>query len=387
MNNKIYNTLILFLIGSFGLIAQTEKKYQKTFEVDKNTKLLFETQNIDVTFKTWNKDEVKVDFIVDFKNYSEEEIKKISEGIIVSAQMETSMGDMNYLRIANSSATSIGRLSYQVSDGKISVDNIFSEKKEPNRYRTVKDINKEISKRYEGFHDLDGHVIFENDSVAFKDIDKSNHKGILRIRSKYEVYIPSYLTVDLSVAQAKVNFDGTFTNLIRGNFQESELSADELNNEGNSIQFMNGSIRVKKLAGGSYSFRNVTFGLFGEIENLLMNTEFSKISIGEIKRNVRFRDFKSDFFFYNLTENFKLITMMCEYSDIKMYIDKDQKYYMEAVGNNAVLKDGDVKIIMQPNKEGKKSKMFTRGKDNEENRKNSFKLDLVHGFVSLFYNK
>ena len=86
MNKKIYKTFILFLIGSFGLIAQSEKKYQKTFSVDKNTQLLFQTQNIDVTFKTWNKNEVKVDFTVDFQNYSNEEIKKISEAIIISAR-------------------------------------------------------------------------------------------------------------------------------------------------------------------------------------------------------------------------------------------------------------------------------------------------------------
>ncbi|WP_298516461.1 hypothetical protein [uncultured Kordia sp.] len=387
MSNKIYKTFILFLIGSFGLIAQTEKKYQKTFRVDKNTKLLFETQNIDVTFKTWDRDEVKVDFTVDFKNYSEEEIKKISDGIIMSAQMETSMGDMNYLQIRNASATSIGRLSYQVSGGKISIENFLTDKNEPNRYRTVQDINKEISKSYDGFNAMEGHIIFENESIALKDVDKSNHKGVLRIRSKYEIYLPSYLEIDINVSQAQVDFDGTFTNVIRGVFQESELTADELNNEGNSIQFMNGSVRVKKLIGGTYYFRNVTFGLFGEIESLLMNTEFSKISIGKAGKNLQFKDFKSDFFFYNLANDFKLITMMCEYSDIKMYIDQDQKYYMEAVGHNAILKDGKAKIIMQPNKEGRKQKMFTRGKDTEENRKNMFKLDLIHGFITLFYNK
>ncbi|MGH1383142.1 hypothetical protein [Kordia sp.] len=387
MNNKIYKTLVLFLIGSFGLIAQSKKTYQKTFSVDKNTKLLFETQNIDVTFKTWDRDEVKVDFTVDFKNFSKEEVKKTLDGIIMSSQVEASMGDMNYLQIQNVSQTSIGRLSYQISGGKISIDNLFSDKKEPNRYRTVKDINKEISKSYDGFNAMEGHIIFEHDSIPLKDVDKSKHKGILRIRSKYEVYIPNYLALDINASQAQVDFDGTFKNRIQGTFQNVELTADELNNEGNSIQFMNGSVRVKKLVGGTYYFRNVTFGLFGEIENLLMNTEFSKISVGKAGKNLQFKDFKSDFFFYNLTNDFKLITMMCEYSDIKMYIDQDQKYYMEAVGHNAILKDGKAKIIMQPNKEGRKQKMFTRGKDTDENRKNMFKLDLIHGFITLFYNK
>ena len=150
---------------------------------------------------------------------------------------------------------------------------------------------------------------------------------------------------------------------------------------------MNGNERIKKIKGGNFSFRNVRVGLFGTIENATLQTEFSKINIGELTKNVQLKDFKSKFFFYNLHNDFESISMLCEYSDIKMYIDQDQKYYMEAVGHNAVLKDGETKIIMQPNKEGKRFKMFTRGKDNEAYRKNTFKLDLIHGFVTLFYNK
>ncbi len=387
MNKIIYKLLIFFFIGSFGLMAQSQKKYQKTFSVDKNTKLNFETRNIDVTFKVWDRDEVKVDFEINFKNYTPEEEKHISNGIVVYATMQSTMGDSNYLEIRNASPTSIGRLSYQIAGGKISIENLFSDKKEPNEYRTIKDINKEISKGYEGFQDLDGHIIFENDSIALEDIDKSNHKGILRVRSKYEVYIPSYLAVDLHVSQARVYLDGTFHNQISGSFEEGELSANELNNEGNSIQFMNGAVRVKKLIGGNYSFRNVTFGLFGQIENAMIQTEFSKFTIGEITKNVQFKDFKSDFLIYNLGDNFTSIKMLCEYSDIKMYINKDQKYYMEAIGNNAVMNDNGMKIIMQPNKDGKKLAMFSRGENNAESRKNTFKLDLIHGFVTLLYDE
>ena len=60
MNKTIYNFLMLLFIGSFGLIAQTQKKYQKSFSVNEKTRLSFDTQNIDVTFKTWDKDEVKI---------------------------------------------------------------------------------------------------------------------------------------------------------------------------------------------------------------------------------------------------------------------------------------------------------------------------------------
>jgi len=387
MNNKIYKTFILFLIGSFGLIAQTEKKYQKTFEVDKNTKLMFQTNNIDVTFKIWNKDKVKVDFTIDFKNYSEEEIKKISNEIIVSTRMESSMGEMNYLNIKNASPTSIGKLSYVLKSGEIRVENLLSDKEEPNKYKSVADIYNEIDDSGKGLQDLEGFVVFENDKVALKDLKNSSHKEIQSIRSKYEIYIPSFMAIEMMADNANIFFEDTFTNAIRGSFKESTLKANTLHNEKNMFSFMNGSIRIKEISGGRFMFRNISKGLIGKVENAILETEFSKIDIGEITKNVQFTDFKSDFLIYNLGENFESIKMTCEYSDIKMYTIKDQKYYMEAVGNNAVLNDNGTKIIMQPNRDGKKFKMFTRGKDTPETRKNSFKLDLVHGFVSLFYNK
>lgn len=387
MNKIIYNLIIVFFIGSFGLMAQSRKKYQKTFTVDKNTKLKFDTQNIDVTFKTWNRDEVKVDFIVDFKNHSEEEIKHISNGIIVVATMQSTMGDSNYLLIRNASPTSIGKLSYQIKSGEIHIDNMFWEKDEPNRYRSVRDINKLISNDSKGFDDLDGYVVFKNDSIALKDIKNSTHKGVQSIHSTYEIYVPSYMMMDLQVSRANLHLDGKFTNLIVGAFQESNLLAEEIHNKDNSISFMNGSVKVEKIVGGSFMFKNVTEGLIGQMENVVMQTEFSKFNIGEITKNVQFNDFKSDFFIYNLGDNFTSIDMVCEYSDIKLYAEVDQKYFMEAIGNNAVLNDNGTKIIMQPNRDGKKFKMFTRGEDTPEMKKNMFKLDLIHGFVSLFYNK
>ncbi|WP_430408633.1 hypothetical protein [Kordia sp.] len=386
MNKIIYNLFVVFFIGSFGLMAQSQKKYQKNFTVDKNTKLKFETRNIDVTFKIWNRDEVKVDFVVDFKNYSEEEIKHVSNGIVVVATMQSTMGDSNYLLIKNASPTSIGKLSYQLKEGEIHIENMSWEKDEPNKYRTVKDINKEISGDSNDFYDLDGYVVFKNDSVALKDIKNSNHRKIQSISSSYEIYLPAYMMMDIMANQANINFDGKFTNHIQGAFYDSQLRASEFDNENNSFTFINGSVKVKKIKGGSFAFKNVTNGLLGQLENVMMQTEFSKFNIGEITKNVQFKDFKSNFFIYNLGENFELINMVCEYSDIKMYAIKDQKYFMEAVGNNAVLNDHGTKIIMQPNRDGKKFKMFTRGKDDVATRKNTFKLDLIHGFVSLFYN-
>jgi len=387
MNSKLYNTIILLLISSLGLMAQSQKKYKKTFSVDKTTKLMFETRNIDVTFKTWNRDEVKIDFVVNFKNYSEEEIKHISNGIIVSARMESSMDDMRHLQIQNLSPTSIGSLGYAIKSGEIRVDNFLDSqgKSTPDAYKSVADIHKEIDTESKGLQDFDGYVLFENDKVALKDLETSTHKDIQSIRSAYEIYIPAYMVIDMVANNATVTLEGTVSNSIRGSFKDSFLKADTLDNDENAFNFVNGNMQIKKVSGGRFILRNVTRGLIGEIDNVKFETEFSKIDIGEIKENVAFRDFKSKFFFYNLAPNFKSIDMFCEYSDIKLYKTKEQQFYMEAYGNNAVLTDGNVKTVIQPSRDGKKSKMFSYGNDDEETRKNSFKLDIVHGFVKLLY--
>ncbi|WP_298421675.1 hypothetical protein [uncultured Kordia sp.] len=387
MNKKIYSLVILLLISSLGLVAQTRKKYQKTFSVDKKTSLIFQTNNIDVTFKVWDRDEVKVDFSVDFKNYSEEEIGAISSGIAVEANMKFSRRDAKYLQIQNTSPTSIGRLSYQIKSGEIHVNDIPWPKEKRNRYRSVNDINKEVSNDSKGFDDIEGYVVFKNDSIALKDIKNTNRKEIQSIQGSYVIYVPKYMKLGLSVYKANINFEGTFTSLISAIFLESKVQATELLHKNNVFSFTNGAFKVKKIIGGNFSFKNVTSALIGQIENAVLETEFSKLAIGEITKNVKIKDFKSNFFIYNLGDEFDSILMTCEYSDIKMYIDKTQKHYMEAVGNNAVMNDDGMKIVMQPNRDGKKLKMFTRGETDEKARKNTFKLDLVHGFVTLLYNK
>ncbi|EDP95773.1 hypothetical protein U8527_11680 [Kordia algicida OT-1] len=388
MNKTIYNFLVLLFISSFGLIAQTQKKYQKSFSVDEKTKLSFDTQNIDVTFKTWDKDEVKIDFVVNFKNYSQDEIEEIYKGIKISTDMQSNMNGENFLYIRNASATSIGHLSYRLrGNSHLVIKDIGGKSEKENQYKTVAAINNEISQKNLAIQEMSGHIVSGKDKIPLKDIDKTTHKNVQTIRSSYEVYVPKYMMFRFSSTNANVYFKSTFTNQIEAAFNEGTLEAFELINDKNNFTFMNGSVKIKKIVGGQYAFRNVTNGLIGQLENVFLLTEFSKFSIGEITKNTEFKDFKSNFLIHNLADNFKSIQMNCEYSDIKMYIDKSQQYYMEAVGNNAVLNDDGTKIIMQPNKDGQKFKMFTRGKNNPETRKNMFKLDLIHGFVTLLYNK
>lgn len=386
MNNLKYNLLTICLLLSFCLGAQSRKTYQKTFKVDKNTRLLFSTDNIDVTFKLWNRDEVKVDFEVNFKNYSEKEIKEISDQILISASLESSLGDANHLQIRNHSASSIARLSYRI-DGEIYFKNFLKDSKKNKGHKTLAEINKEISKQNDSFQELEGYIIFKNDSVALKNVERSNHKGIQSISSKYEIYIPKYLMMDVNASRATVNFDGKFTNKISGGFQESTLKAKELSNEGNAVSFINGSVMINKITSGMYAFRNVTKGMIGQLDETKLNMEFSKFTIGEISKNTEIKDFKSDISIYNLAKEFGTIQMFCEYSDIKLFLKKDHEYYMEAIGHNAIMNEGDLKIGLQPNREGKKYKMFSRGDKYKNTTSNTFKLDLVHGFITLDYIK
>jgi hypothetical protein len=225
--------------------------------------------------------------------------------------------------------------------------------------------------------------VYKNDSIAVKNLETTNHKGVKRIRSTYVVYLPKYIEVNLTSYRANVVFESDFNGKITGAFQDSELKATAFTNGGNNVSFLNGDVKIGKISSGIYTFRNVTRGLIGQIENAKIATEFSKFEIGEIIQRVDFIDFKSDITIYNFQKDFDTIRMQGEYSDIKMYFDKKHKFYLEAIGHNAVIKDGDLKFGLQPNREGKKYKMFSRG--DKKDSKNTFRLDLVHGFITLDY--
>ena len=383
MNKLTYKILTIVLLIGLIANAQSQKNYKKTFEVSKKTILNFDTDNIDVTFKIWNKDEVKIDFSLDFINYSTKEIEEISNKVEIQAAFAGTFGNKDWLEIRSVSNKSLARLSYEIKDGSFYITNFSTNNGKEKTHKSVKELIASLQKKETGFQDFDGYVVFKNDSIPVADLEKTNHKGVKSIRSNYVIYLPAYLALNVQSNRASVTFEGELTSKIAGAFYDSTLKAESLTNPGNAIKFLNGTVKIGAISQGMYSFRNVTNGMIGKISDANITTEFSKFQIGEITKNSTFKDFKSDITIYNLNENFETIKMHGEYSDIKLFIDKNHKYYMEAIGHNAIMKDGDMKIGMQPNREGKKHKMFTRG--TKETASNTFMLDLVHGFITLNY--
>jgi hypothetical protein len=383
MNRLTYHSLLFFVCFVFTANIQAQNTYQRTFTVNQNTKLYFSTDNIDVTFKLWDKDEVKVDFSMDFKNYSKEEIRDISKKVQIEATSKESFNEGKLLQIKSYSEKSIARLSYEIKDGHFYITDFDMGSNKAQKHKTLAEVKASLQKKKRGFKDFNGYVVFKNDSIAVKNLETTNHKGIKSIRSSYVVYLPAYMELNFTSNRANVTFEGEFGGKISGAFQDSQLNAKAFTNPENNITFLNGDVRIGYISSGIYTFRNVTKGIIAQLNNAKIATEFSKFEIGEIVQKVDFIDFKSDITIYNFQKDFDTVRMQAEYSDIKVFFDKDHKFFMEAIGHNAVIKDGEMKFGLQPNREGKKYKMFSRGDKTKAS--DTFRLDLVHGFITLDY--
>ena len=111
-----------------------------------------------------------------------------------------------------------------------------------------------------------------------------------------------------------------------------------------------------------------------------MNSEFSKIEIGEIKSNVEITDFTSKFIIHNFSSSFKSFNMNTEYSEVNMFLPKNMSYYLETFGNDTVHYKNGITTEITPSRKNESSKMMTIGKVTNPNK---IKINTTHGIIRL----
>ena len=81
MNNKnqIKFSLLVFLLAGFTLSAQQTKTYKESFDVGDDAILEINTSHADITFETWNKNQVVVEATITLEGASEEEAEAYFE--------------------------------------------------------------------------------------------------------------------------------------------------------------------------------------------------------------------------------------------------------------------------------------------------------------------
>lgn len=367
--------LVLMLITSITTFAQNELIYSKSFDINSSTTAIFNLENTAVAIEESIDGKIHFDYKIEFKNYSKKEIKSFLDNIKVEATMFE-----NNITLDAKNATKVSQTSYAfdtpfgltLESGFFKTDSMTQKSMRKSKDSIIKLINDESLSK----------VILK--SVKFLDND-NNEKPIdfdkvKMYKSQFVIKLPKSVSLKINAKESQITLLNDMTNELSIDLNKGLFKAKKLINNYNKIKIVKASFKSEKIVGGNYDFINVSNGLIGSIKNININSELSKLEIGEIEKNITITDFNSEYWFYNWSTDFGRFNLYSEYSKIH-YFYPESDYSLKVVGNNTVNYLGETKITMQPTKNGQKFNMMERKPRKEGVFAGAINFDIVHGVI------
>ena len=382
MKNQ-FRILLLVLITSSLVFAQQKSGiemdekhtiYKENFTANKNTTLVLNLNITTAQLYESPDDKIYIEYTKEFKNTKKKQIQTQLELFVVSGKKEGnkvtySSKPRNPVRysVFNFNELLIGR----------------SEKKEFLKDSTQKIV---IRKSLDSIlNDIkESESIYRNKvlgSIKIKPHVKKWKKSDQIIITKMVIKIPNNIHVRATLENSNLVFIDDFYNRATMNIRNSKLRFKALGNTLNIIDFDNGYFNAERVTSGSYSFANLKEVRIGRLSNSLLNTEFTKIEIGEIGKGNKITDFNSEYYFYNWTKDFQRFDLFSEYSKIHFFYP-DLNHNFEVIGyntRNIVGKDA-FEVTMQP-KSRERNRLMSKPANPNEKSSGLIFFDIINGII------
>lgn len=377
MKPSIYKITIFFILVVSTTFSQTrELVLKKSFKVHENTVLHIDFDNVTAEFKESTDNKIHLDYSIEFKKNSNEVKYKVFKGInakafkdnnIVSLDVKNSMylGELHSMQVDVNSFTKLMKRFYK------------EKKKNEFLYKSKDSILNEIS--FSKGHSIDDYIEKTKIDKPKIDFGESNRKFIQR----FIIHVPKTVKINLKANHSKVNFtynlETSFTiNAFKTQFKFKNIFAKE-----NRIIASNGIFQAEKIQNGKIEFLDMSKVVLGEISNISLATETSKIEIGEIQENVDFTDFNSTLYFYNFSNNFSSFNFKGDYSKLNFYNVKGANYTMNVFGYNTALNMNDLKTTFGVSKNKKRYNILDKKIKEGTISEGNIAIELTNGILNL----
>ena len=372
---KLYIFNILFLIAFSTSFSQTKKLVlKKSYTVDTTTTLNVDIDNVSIIFKESNDDKIYFDYSILFDKDSEDLIYRILKDVnakvsknnnVINLDVKNSM----YLGEVHSMNVSWQTFKKHLKD--------FAVKKKKNKfYHKSKDsLLKEIDFSLgSDTNDYFKKLKLDNPTKIY---DKSSRE----FKQDFVIKIPRNLKIKIKALHSKINFTfDVITNLEVNSFQ-TDYKFKRINNKNNIFNLINGIFQAEEIYGGDYNLKDLYKVKIGGISNVKLETETSKIQIGEINENVSFNDFNSKIHLYNFNSKFREFKLKGDYSELSLYEIKNNNYSMDVFGFNTALNLKKVKTTFSVTKNKKLIKILEKKPKN--NSLNKVAIELKNGILNI----
>ena len=285
---------IIFLLFPNTIFSQTEELVlRKSFETDENTILNIDIDNATIQFKESNDSKISLNYSIVFKNKSNEQIYKVFKGIDAKVSK-----DKNVVNLDVKNSMYLGELhnlDVDMSTFKKLIRGYFKKKREDNfLYKSKDSLLSEID--FSLGPDIDDFFKRLKQNNPNKDYGESNRK----FEQKFIISIPKNIKIKIKALHSKITFHYNIDKPIEVATFQTYLKFKKINNAENKFNIVNGIFQSEEIIGGSYTLKDLKKVLIGAISDTELETETSKIEIGEVGENVVIDDFNSKLYFYNL---------------------------------------------------------------------------------------
>ncbi|EDP69464.1 hypothetical protein FBALC1_05213 [Flavobacteriales bacterium ALC-1] len=381
----LFKISLVLVITLQVAIAQTRPKiemdekhtiYKESFTTNDNTTLVLNLKNTSAQVLESPDGNVYIEYTIEFKNTRKKLKERQLKHLLVSGKKEG-----NKITYSSKTRNTISHSVYNFDElliDRFEKKNLLKDSlPKPTIRKSLDSVINEIT---------NSELLFRNKirgalKITPRQTERRNRSVNNLIISRMVIKIPKKIHVRATIEDSNLVFMDDFFNRSTMNVRNSKLRFKSLGNTLNIIDFDNGYFNAEVVSSGNYSFANVKEVRIGRLSNSLLNTEFTKIGIGEIGIGNKIIDFNSEYFFYNWANDFKRFELSSEYSKIHFWYP-DLNHSLEVIGYNTrnLLGNDEFEVTMQPKSKERNLLMSKPSKPGEEVSGHIF-FDIINGII------
>jgi len=375
---KPYIYSILFFLITNTIFSQTEEVLlDRSYLANETTILNLDLDNAIIVFEESKDDKIHFNYKISYNKNAKQKIKKYlkqskietsKNGNTVTLDAKNSM----YLKLIYSS----NGIDFDTS--KKHIKNIFSIIKNnkflyKSRDSVLKEIGFSLGSDYDDYFK----------KLKLENPNKNYGKPSKKLKQQFIIKVPKNVKIKIKALHSKINFTYDVSNLLDLSSFKTEYKFKIINNKNNRFKLMHGIFQAEQISGGNYNLKDIHKVKIGVISSVKLETETSRIQIGEIGINVSITDFNSKIYLYNFSNNFNKFDLKGDYSELSFYNILDNNYSLNIFGHNTVLNMNDKKTSFGLSKEKKTTKIIEKKAKTIENSFGIMEIELLNGIVNI----
>jgi hypothetical protein len=378
-----FKILFVLLITMQIVLGQNVNVFSKSFKTDKNTTAYIEIPDGSVKFVASPDDSIHIEYDVNFIKLPKKEHKGILENTRVEATKEN-----NYIIIKKHPNIKIPSDLSHITV--FSLDKLIYTKKDTTENATRKlkaDVLNEITeiKSYKSFHEAKAKIIYANDLKRKERLLKKAAKWQenRNFERNFIIKVPKHISLKIVAKGSLLNFYDEFDNQLSIRLDYGRLYINRIKNPKNELKINNSLLVARNISGGKLETDRVFKALIAELNNVDIESEFSKIEIGEIAKDVTITDFNSKFYLYNFSNDFETLNINSEYSEINLFLPKDMSYQLTTFGNYTKHFVDNELVDFPIDKNKTNTKMLDLNQKGNDNNLNAIKINTINGIIRI----